>query len=35
LLTGRYNATARECETAAETLRRFLLSLSQETEANP
>jgi two-component system chemotaxis response regulator CheB len=34
-LTGRYGSTAEECATAAETLRRFLLSLAQETEANP
>ncbi|WP_410673334.1 chemotaxis protein CheB [Amycolatopsis sp. cmx-4-68] len=34
-LTGRYENTARECGAAAETLRRFLLSLSQEPEANP
>ncbi|MEV5714645.1 chemotaxis protein CheB [Amycolatopsis mediterranei] len=33
-LTGRYVNTARECATAAETLRRFLLSLSPETEAH-
>ncbi|SFW86983.1 chemotaxis protein CheB [Amycolatopsis australiensis] len=34
-LTGRYGSTARECATAAERLRRFLLSLSQDIEANP
>jgi two-component system chemotaxis response regulator CheB len=35
VMTGHYASTAQECTAAAETLRRFLLSLSEELGAEP